>query len=197
MINIYVTENGKNLVREQDGLKVILTILKKGIALDNVKGASYLWIEATQFLVNFLEGQKALCMKALEEDMLPILCSILELYSQNGISNDQAVMNMLDILNLLDEENIVFLDERSTRVLVDIMTSEISVDNIPSMMCISAIRGQAKDEKAKLLLVKAGACEWFLKLLEKYSPQYNDERMPIKLKQVHDLIVSISTGSKS
>lgn len=60
MRNIYFTENGKKLVREQDGLKVILTVLKKSIALKDAKGASFLRSVATGSLLNFLVDQEAL-----------------------------------------------------------------------------------------------------------------------------------------
>jgi len=50
-------------MREQDGLKVILTLLKKGIALGNVEGASFLRNVAAGFLLNFLVDQETLYRK--------------------------------------------------------------------------------------------------------------------------------------
>jgi len=50
-------------VREQDGLKVILTLLKKGIALGNVEGASFLRNVAAGFLLNFFVDQEMLYRK--------------------------------------------------------------------------------------------------------------------------------------
>jgi len=50
-------------VREQNGLKVILTLLKKGIALDNVEGASFLRNVAAGFLLNFFVDQETLYKK--------------------------------------------------------------------------------------------------------------------------------------
>lgn len=60
MRNIYFTENGKKLVREQDGLKIILTVLKESIALKKTEGASFLRNVAAGFLLNFLVDQEAL-----------------------------------------------------------------------------------------------------------------------------------------
>ena len=63
LTNIYVTEIGKNLVTEQDGLKVILALLKKGISLGNVEGASFLRNVAAGVLLNFLVDQEMLYRK--------------------------------------------------------------------------------------------------------------------------------------
>jgi len=63
LTNIYVTETGKNLVTEQDGLKVILALLKKGISLGNVEGASFLRNVAAGVLLNFLVDQEMLYRK--------------------------------------------------------------------------------------------------------------------------------------
>lgn len=60
MRNIYFTENGKKLVHEQDGLKIILTVLKESIALKNAEGASFLRNVAAGFLLNFLVDQEVL-----------------------------------------------------------------------------------------------------------------------------------------
>lgn len=50
-------------MREQDGLKMILALLKKGIALDNVEGAKFLRNVAAGFLLNFLVDQDILYKK--------------------------------------------------------------------------------------------------------------------------------------
>lgn len=50
-------------MREQDGLKMILALLKKGIALNNVEGAKFLRNVAAGFLLNFLVDQKILYRK--------------------------------------------------------------------------------------------------------------------------------------
>jgi len=51
------------LVREQNGLKKILTLLEKGIALNNVEGASFLRNVAAGLLLNFLVDQNMLYKK--------------------------------------------------------------------------------------------------------------------------------------
>ncbi|XP_011694899.1 PREDICTED: rap1 GTPase-GDP dissociation stimulator 1 [Wasmannia auropunctata] len=188
----YESELGKNLIREQDGLKVILALLKKGIALGNVEGASFLRNVTAGFLLNFLVDQEALYRKALEEDMVPIICSVLE---EDGITGGEAAVHVLLILGILNDDNIIFLDERLTRILVDILTSDTSSEL--SEMCLELLHGQAEDEKAKLLLAKAGVCELLLKLLEKHGPQCNDEETRSILKVACNVIVLILTGDDS
>lgn len=188
----YENETGKNLVTEQDGLKVILALLKKGIALGNVEGASFLRNVAAGVLLNFLVDQETLYRKALEEDMVPIICSILE---EDGINGDESAVQVLLTLGILNDVNIIFLDEKLTRVLVDILTSDTSSEL--SEMCLEILHGQAEDENAKLLLAKAGVCELLLKLLEKHGPQCTDEETRSILKVACNLIVLILTGDDS
>jgi len=80
-------------------------------------------------------------MEVLEEDMLPILCSILE---QDGFSNGQAAVNVLITLDMFDKQNIIFLNERLTRFLVDIYTSDGCFDELATR-CLHIFLGQAKD----------------------------------------------------
>lgn len=56
-------ESGRKLVREQDGLKVILIVLKKAVALKNVESASFLRNVVVGFLLNFLVDQETLHKK--------------------------------------------------------------------------------------------------------------------------------------
>ncbi|RLU17626.1 hypothetical protein DMN91_009862 [Ooceraea biroi] len=188
----YENENGKRLVREQDGLKVILAVLKRGIALKNAEGASFLRNVAAGVLLNFLVDQEALYKKALEEDAISIICSVLE---EDGTSGGEAAMHALLTLGILNDANIVFLDERLTRVLVDILASDTSSEL--SEMCLELLHGQAENEDAKLLLAKAGVCELLLKLLEKHGPHCNDEETRSILKVACNLIVLILTGDDS
>lgn len=58
-----ITENGKKLVKEEDGLRIILTVLKNSIALKNSEGASFLRNVAAGFLLNFLVDQESLHKK--------------------------------------------------------------------------------------------------------------------------------------
>ncbi|KYM92543.1 Rap1 GTPase-GDP dissociation stimulator 1-B [Atta colombica] len=188
----YENEIGKNLVTEQDGLKVILALLKKGISLGNVEGASFLRNVAAGVLLNFLVDQEMLYRKALEEDMVPIICSILE---EDGINGDESAVQVLLTLGILNDVNIIFLNERLTRILVDTLASDTSSEL--SEMCLEILHGQAEDENAKLLLAKAGVCELLLKLLEKHGPQCTDEETRSILKVACNLIVLILTGDES
>ncbi|XP_012539505.1 rap1 GTPase-GDP dissociation stimulator 1 [Monomorium pharaonis] len=187
----YENEAGKNLVRERDGLKVILALLKKGTALKDIEGARFLRSVAAGFLLNFLVDQKTLYRKALEEGM-SVICGVLE---EDGINGGEAAMHLLLILGILNDENIMFLDERLTRILVDILASDISSEL--SEMCLEVLQGQAENEEAKLSLAKAGVCELILKLLEKHGPHFNDEDMRSIFKAACDLIVLILTGDES
>lgn len=188
----YENENGKKLVREQDGLKVILTMLKKSIALKNAEGASFLRNVAAGSLLNFLVDQEALHEEALKEDIVPTMCSILE---EDGTSGGEAVVHALLTLSLLNDANIIFLDERLTRVLIDVLISDTSSELCE--MCLELLHGQAEDEKTKLLLAKTGVCDLLLKLLEKHGPHCNDEETRFVLKVACNLIVLILTGDDS
>lgn len=130
--------------------------------------------------------------QALEEDMVPIICSILE---EDGINGGEAAVHVLLTLGILNDENIIFLDERLTRILVDILANDTSSEL--SEMCLELLHGQAEDENAKLLLAKAEVCELLLKLLEKHGPQCNDEETRSILKVACNLIVLILTGDDS
>ncbi|XP_032680958.1 rap1 GTPase-GDP dissociation stimulator 1-B [Odontomachus brunneus] len=188
----YENENGKKLVREEDGLKVILKVLKVGIALKNSEGASFLRNVAAGFLLNFLVDQESLHKKALEEDTVSIICSILE---EDGVNGGEAAMHALLTLGILNDANIIFLDERLTVILVNILSSDTSSEL--SEMCLELLHGQAEDEEPKLLLAKAGVCELLLKLLEKHGPRCNDEETRSILKVACNLIVLILTGDDS
>lgn len=187
----YENENGKKLVREQDGLKVILTVLKESIALKNAEGASFLRNVSAGSLLNFLIDQEALHEEALKEDIVPTICSILE---EDGTSGGEAAMHALLTLSLLNDANIIFLDERLTRVLIDVLVSDTSE---LCEMCLELLHGQAEDEKVKLLLAKTGVCDLLLKLLEKHGPHCNDEETRFVLKIACNLIVLILTGDDS
>ncbi|KMQ91075.1 rap1 gtpase-gdp dissociation stimulator 1-b [Lasius niger] len=188
----YENENGKKLVQEQDGLRVILTVLKKSIALKNAEGASFLRNVAAGSLLNFLVDQEALHEEALKEDIVPIICSILE---EDGTSGGEAAVHALLTLSLLNDANIIFLDERLTRILIDVLVSDTSSELCE--MCLELLHGQAEDEKAKLLLAKTGVCDLLLKLLEKHGPHCNDEETRFVLKVACNLIVLILTGDDS
>lgn len=188
----YDNESGKKLVREQDGLKVILTVLKKSVALKDTKGASFLRNVATGSLLNFLVDQETLYEEALKQDIVPTICNILE---EDRISDGERTVYALLILSLLNSANIIFLDERLTKILVDVFVSDTSSELCE--MCLELLHGQAEDEKIKLLLAKTGVCDLLLKLLEKHGPHCNDEETRFVLKIACNLIVLILTGDDS
>jgi len=76
--------------------------------------------------------------------MLPIFCSIFELYFRNGISNDEVLGYMCFILEIIDIEDIVFLDERLARGLVNIVTmDDASIQDRVSETCLQIFHRQA------------------------------------------------------
>ena len=188
----YENENGKKFVEDQNGLTSILAVLKKSVALENVEGAPFLRNVAAGFLLNFLIDRSSLHTVALKQDTVPIICSILEI---DGTTGGEAAMHALLILGILDDANIVFLDERLTKIFVDILACDTSLEL--SEMCLELLYGQAEDENVKLLLAKGGVCELLLKLLEKHSPYCMDEETRSGLKIACNLIVCIITGDKS
>lgn len=71
---------------------------------------------------------------------MPVICSILEL---DGSKGGEAAMHSLLILGILNDANIIFLDERLTKILVDILQTDTSSEL--SEMCLELLHGQAED----------------------------------------------------
>jgi len=78
--------------------------------------------------------------------MVPIICSILE---EDGINGDESAVQVLLTLGILNDVNIIFLNERLTRILVDILASDTSSEL--SEMCLEILHGQAEDGKTVIL----------------------------------------------
>lgn len=188
----YENENGKKFVEDKNGLISILAVLEKSIALQNVEGAPFLRNVAAGLLLNFLIDRPSLHTEALKQEVVPIICSILEI---DGITGGEAAMHSLLILGILNDANIIFLDERVMKILINILSTDTSSEL--SEMCLELLHGQAEDENAKLILAKAGVCELLLKLLEKHSPYCTDEETRSVLKIACNLIVLILTGDDS
>ncbi|XP_050596534.1 GTPase-GDP dissociation stimulator vimar [Bombus affinis] len=188
----YENENGKKFVEDKNGLISILAVLEKSIKLQNVEGAPFLRNVAAGLLLNFLIDRPSLHTEALKQEVVPIICSILEI---DGITGGEAAMHSLLVLGILNDANIIFLDERVMKILINILSSDTSSEL--SEMCLELLHGQAEDENAKLILAKAGVCELLLKLLEKHSPYCTDEETRSVLKIACNLIVLILTGDDS
>lgn len=151
--------------------------------------------------------------QALDENILSVVCSILEI---DGTASGEAATHAMLILGILTDLGQEVLDERLTKILVNILASDASPEL--SEMCLELLHGQAENGKAilnrrklkidakvnnsqlfvsestKLLLAKAGVCELLLKLLEKHGPHCTDEEARSVLKVACDLIVLILTG---
>lgn len=84
--------------------------------------------------------------QALKEDIVPTICSILE---EDGTSGSEVAVHALLILSLLNDANIIFLDERLTRVLVNILISDTSSELCE--MCLELLHGQAEDGKLMII----------------------------------------------
>ncbi|XP_043524880.1 rap1 GTPase-GDP dissociation stimulator 1-B isoform X1 [Frieseomelitta varia] len=187
----YENENGKKFVEDKNGLISILAVLEKSITLKDVEGVPFLRNVAAGLLLNFLD-QPSLHIEALKQEVVPIICSILEI---DGSTGGEAAMHSLLILGILNDANIIFLDERLTQILVNILSTYTSSEL--SETCLELLHGQAEDENAKLLLAKAGVCELLLKLLEKHSPYCTDEETRSVLKIACNLIILILIGDDS
>ncbi|CAL7941954.1 unnamed protein product [Xylocopa violacea] len=188
----YENENGKKFVEDKNGLMSIVAVLEKSTLLKDVEGAPFLRNVAAGLLLNFLIDRPSLHTEALQEEIVPIICSILEV---DGTTGGEAAMHSLLILGILNDANIIFLDERLTKILINILTTDTSSEL--SEMCLELLHGQAEDENAKSLLAKAGVCELLLKLLEKHSPYCTDEETRSVLKIACNLIVLVLTGDDS
>lgn len=71
---------------------------------------------------------------------MPIICSILEI---DGITGGEAAMHSLLILGILNDANIIFLDERVMKILINILSTDTSSEL--SEMCLELLHGQAED----------------------------------------------------
>ncbi|XP_076652847.1 visceral mesodermal armadillo-repeats isoform X2 [Halictus rubicundus] len=190
----YENENGKKFIENQNGLKSILAVLEKSITLNNVEGAPFLRKVAVGLLLNFLvvRHRSSVNTEGLQQEIVPIICSVLEI---DGAEGGESAKHALLILDILNDANIEFLDERITKILVDILASDASSEL--SEMCLEVLHGQAESENSKLLLTKAGVCELLIKLLEKHSPYCTDEEARSVLKIACSLIVLVLTGDQS
>ncbi|XP_033329911.1 visceral mesodermal armadillo-repeats [Megalopta genalis] len=188
----YENENGKKFVEDQNGLKSILAVLEKSVTLNNVEGAPFLRNVAAGLLLNFLIDRSSVNTEALQQEIVPIICSLLEI---DGSAGGESAMHSLLILGILNDADVEFLDERLTKILVDILASDTSSEL--SEMCLELLHGQAESENAKLLLAKAGVCELLLKLLEKHSPYCTDDEARSVLKIACNLIILVLTGDQS
>ncbi|XP_015605942.1 rap1 GTPase-GDP dissociation stimulator 1 [Cephus cinctus] len=188
----YENEKGKELLQKKNGLKDILIALKKSASLGDAKGAGFLRNVTAGLLLNFLIGQDELQKEALKENVLSIVCSILE---NDGITAGESATHAMLILGLLADLGQDVLDERLTKILVAILASDASPEL--SEMCLELLHGQAENESTKILLAKAGVCELLLKLLEKHGPLCTDEETRSVLKVACNLIVLILAGDES
>lgn len=76
----------------------------------------------------------------LQEKIVPIICNILEI---DGTSGGEAAMHSLLILELLNDANKIFLDERLTTILVNMLSTDTSSEL--SEICLELLHGQAED----------------------------------------------------
>ncbi|XP_011305582.1 rap1 GTPase-GDP dissociation stimulator 1-B isoform X2 [Fopius arisanus] len=189
---IYATRTGKKLVQKNNGLPYILGVLRRGVRLEDNERAKLLRNVAAGFLLNYLDDQEPLQKKTLADDLVPIVCDVLEI---DGRTGGEAAMHVLLTLEILNDSGIQFLDERLTKILVEILAGESSSEM--SQMCLELLHGQAENENAKMLLAKAGVCELLLALLEKNVTRCVDEETRGVLKTACNLIVLIITGDES
>ncbi|XP_011305581.1 rap1 GTPase-GDP dissociation stimulator 1-B isoform X1 [Fopius arisanus] len=188
----YENEQGKKLVQKNNGLPYILGVLRRGVRLEDNERAKLLRNVAAGFLLNYLDDQEPLQKKTLADDLVPIVCDVLEI---DGRTGGEAAMHVLLTLEILNDSGIQFLDERLTKILVEILAGESSSEM--SQMCLELLHGQAENENAKMLLAKAGVCELLLALLEKNVTRCVDEETRGVLKTACNLIVLIITGDES
>ncbi|CAD6226735.1 GSCOCG00005887001-RA-CDS, partial [Cotesia congregata] len=188
----YDNVRGTKMVQDNDGLKCILKVLERAVSLGDVEGASFLRHVVVGFLLNFLVGQSTLQKEALDQGFISIACNILEI---DGPNNSTSAMHVLLTLELLTETGLIFLNERLTKVLVNLLDDEKAIER--SILCLELIQVQAEHESAKTLLAKAGTCELLMQLLEKHVPKCVDEDTRSVLKMACNLIVLILTGDES
>ncbi|XP_015176585.1 PREDICTED: rap1 GTPase-GDP dissociation stimulator 1-B isoform X2 [Polistes dominula] len=188
----YENKNGKVMIKEKDGLKYILQILKKATDLKNTESADMLRRVASGLLWNFLVDQESLQQQALEENIVQILCNILEI---DGAMAGETITHVLLTLGVLNDANVTFLDKRLIDIVVNILSNSKSLEI--SEMCLELLYDQADNDEVKLLLTKANIPELLLKLIETHGPQCTSEETRSVLKVACNLIILILTGDDS
>ncbi|KAK0182586.1 hypothetical protein PV327_000711 [Microctonus hyperodae] len=189
----YENASASKMVKENDGLSLILSVLKKSVYMKDEEGAGFLRYVAAGFLLNSQTDQsEAIDQKELEQNLIPIICDVLEI---DGVTGGNSAMHALLTLEALNESGHQFLNERLAKVLVDILDVDISTEL--SELCLTLLQGQAEHGETKLLLAKTGVCELLLKLLEKHVAECMDEESRVILKDACDFVVFIMTGEES
>lgn len=188
----YDNKNGKIMVKEIDGLKRILLVLKKSVDMKDTEGSDMLRRIASGLLLNFLVDEESLQQQALEESTIPILCRILEI---DGTIGGETVTHVLLTLGVLNDSNVIFLDEKLIQAIANILSSIKSLEI--SEMCLELLYDQVEDEKIKSLLTQANIPELLLKLIETHGSECTNEETRSVLKAACNLIVQILTGDNS
>lgn len=169
---MFVLEKGKDLIKEENGLKGILDLINKGLRLGEVEGADYLRDVSGGCLITFLTDQEHLLnqvylnfkffplnwfiiiksndkqftiyllifWQALEEGLMSIICNVLDKSTGRAQSAKIKALLMLGVLN---DNNIQFLDTHLTKILVNILMTDDSVEVLE--MCLEVLRGQAEN----------------------------------------------------
>ena len=79
-------------------------------------------------------------MKVIGTEIVPAICNVLEL---DGLKNGDAAMQALLILGVLNDSGIQFLDQRLSKIVVEILANNASSEF--SEMCLEVLHGQAED----------------------------------------------------
>ena len=80
-------------------------------------------------------------LQALEENVVPIICSVLEV---DGMSeNSKAAMHSLPTLEMFNDAGIQFLDERLCKILFEILSKPVLSEL--SGVCLELVHGLAEN----------------------------------------------------
>ncbi|XP_054262952.1 GTPase-GDP dissociation stimulator vimar [Macrosteles quadrilineatus] len=191
----YENSEGNKLVVEGDGLSAVLCVLRRAVSQPDEPHATQLRACSAGCLLNLLMGQDHLYPKALDLDIMELLCSVLEL----GVTKEgeEAAIHTMVILGLLTDAapGTLTLSEKLCNITVK--TLEASTSGELSELCVELLHTQAENESVRLHLAKAGLCELLVDLLEKHRPLVEDDETRNLLKMACDLIIIILNGDDS
>lgn len=85
----------------------------------------------------------------MEENIIQVLCNILEI---DGVTAKETVTHILLTLGVLNDANVTFLDERLTKIIVNILSNSTSLEI--SEMCLELLYDQADDGKIIYCITK-------------------------------------------
>ncbi|RZF48501.1 hypothetical protein LSTR_LSTR007779 [Laodelphax striatellus] len=191
---MYSSSETKKAIVDGDGLALSMKAIKYSIAQGNGENARHLRSYAVGLLHNLIIAEEEFYQKAVDMDIMEVLCSVLEqgVLTREG---EEAAIHAAILLNVLTESGTVLISERLSQGIVK--TLEASNCRELSELWLQLLHSQAENETVRLYLAKSGLCELLIQLLEKHHALVKDDETRNLMKMACDLIIIIMNGDES